>query len=187
MGNSVCGKSPSFVLCCTTEIKNKNYQKSILSDDLKKCAYYEKEYRKLLVLRLRRHLEGKDLSPSEMKEYIQSATLFEELATKISGETPEEGYKERIKEDCSCKLELRKIETECHLLDILYGMIQAEVIYNILNTPKLLGRTLGDCADDITKAIKESKIDMRNLQKKTVELANVSEPAIQNWWNWSII
>ena len=162
-------------------------KKSILSDDLKKCTGYEIKYRKLRVLRLRRHLEGKDLSSSESKKYIEDSIHFQELAYKISGSSLEKDYKESIQKECTSKFELDITETECRLLDVMYGMIQAEVIYDILNNPKLLGRKLEDCADDISKAIKESKINMHKLQTETIKLANVSKPAIQNWYNWSVL
>ncbi len=188
MGNSICGKSPSIVLkFCTKELKEKKYSKNISTDDLKICADYERQYRNLLILRLRRHLEGNDLSSSEMKKYIEYSIIFEELACKILCLPIGKGYKESITEDCASKFELSQIETECHMLDIIYGMIQAEVIYDILNNPKLLGRHLEDSTDDISKAIKKSNINMRELQKKTIELANVSKSAIQNWYNWSIL
>jgi hypothetical protein len=187
MGNSIYGRWPSFALTFVKkEMKTGKYEKSILSDDLIKCASCEIKYRELLVLKIRRHLEGKDLSSSELKEYIKYSICFQEDAYKIRGIPFEKEYKESIKEDCMTKFELSQIETECHMLDSIYGMIQAEVIYDILNNPKLLERKLEDCADDITKAIKESKINMRDLQLKTTELANVSKPAIQNWRNWSI-
>ena len=188
MGNSIYGRCPSFALTFVNkEMKKGEYEKSILSDDLKKCASCEIKYRELLVLKLRKYLKKEDLSSSESKEYIKYSICFQELAYKIRGIPLEKEYKESIKEDCMTKFELSQIETECHMLDIIYGMIQAEVIYDILNNPKLLERKLEDCANDITKAIKESKINMRDLQLKTIQLANVSQPAIQNWWNWSIL
>ena len=94
MGNSICGKSPSIVLkFCTKELKEKKYSKNISTDDLKICADYERQYRNLLILRLRRHLEGNDLSSSEMKKYIEYSIIFEELACKILCLPIGKGYK----------------------------------------------------------------------------------------------